>query len=329
MEVGKMIGRIRGLLGAVALLLAGCGGGADGRQLQLAGAVDRPADYSGSALRRLPATTASSTIVTSSQVRSYTGVGTWALLDGAGIQTDASKKNDVLNRYLLATGANGYKVVFSLGELHPDFGNMASLVAYAETLNGVSSSLGSSDEPLRITAPGDVTGGRYVSALARLDVKASGSSVVGSGSGSGSGSGVAPSVAVSGAVTAPRQFDLAALQALPATAQTVGGSVYTGVSLWTLLNTVTGLRYDSTVKNATLAMYAVATGSDGYKALVSLGEIDPGVGNRTALVAYSVDGAPLGRNGVARLVVPGDTKLGRSVSNLQSIEVFTAADAVR
>ena len=71
----------------------------------------------------------------------------------------------------------------------------------------------------------------------------------------------------------------------------------------------------------------LTTGSDGYKVVFALGEIDPGFDNRNAVVAYSINGAGLGANGVARLVVPGDVKLGRSVSNLVAIEVFAAPSA--
>jgi hypothetical protein len=114
------------------------------------------------------------------------------------------------------------------------------------------------------------------------------------------------------------------LQTLPATTLTVGTSTYTGVSLWTLLNTA-GLKLDTTIKNPSLSMVAVATGSDGYKALVTLGEIDPSFGNRPAIIAYSVNGAALGTPGDTRLVVGNDIKQGRSVSNLVAIEVITAA----
>ncbi len=315
---------ISGAVAASALVLAGCGGGSnwDGGRLDVAGSVDKPAAYSYFDLLRLPATTQSVqfTSGSGSQSRVFTGTNLWALLSTSGIKVDTTQRGDINNRYVLATAEDGYRSVFSLGELNPDFGNQPNLVAYAETTNGVSTVL-ASDGPFRTTAPGDTKGGRYVSNLTRLDVRASGSTATGIGGGLSSG------FAVSGAVTKPMRFDLAALQALPATTQTVGGSAYTGVSLWHLLNTTTGLKLDSTVKNPSLSMYAVATGSDGYKALVSLGEIDPGFGNRTALIAYSVNGSLLDRNGVARLVVPGDAKLGRSVSNLVSLEVFAAAAA--
>jgi len=137
--------------------------------------------------------------------------------------------------------------------------------------------------------------------------------------------GSSPRFTVSGAVAKRATFDIAALQALPATTQTVSSNSYTGVSLWTLLNDSTvGLKPDTGVRNPLLSMYVVLVGSDGYRAVVSLAEIAPESGNRTALVAYSLNGAPLGRNGMARLVMAGDVKPGRSVARLAAIEVFAA-----
>ncbi|HMN84047.1 MAG TPA: hypothetical protein PKA20_29540 [Burkholderiaceae bacterium] len=87
------------------------------------------------------------------------------------------------------------------------------------------------------------------------------------------------------------------------------------------------LRTRSDIRNDTLGMYVVATGSDGYKAVVSVAEIDPGFGNQPDLIAYSINGAPVGANGFARLVVPNDVRAGRWVSNLIGLEIFRAAGA--
>ena len=142
--------------------------------------------------------------------------------------------------------------------------------------------------------------------------------------------GISPSFTVSGAVGKRATFDLAALQALPAVTLTVGSNTYTGVSLWALLNDASvGLKPDTAVRNPVLSTYAVVVGSDGYRAVVSLAEIAPESGNRMALVAYSLNGAPLGRNGMARLVMAGDVKPGRSVARLAAIEVFAAQPSGR
>jgi len=332
--------------GVAALLLAGCGGGGDGGgvfvplvpapapvpvpppppppppppapAVQLGGAVDRPAAFTQADLAARAPVTATYSFSSGSgpQTHTYTGANLWSLLGDAGIQVDGAVKNDVLSRYLLATGADGYKVVFALGELNPDFGNKAATVAYAETTAGVSAPLGTTDGPFRVTAPGDVKGGRYVSNLTRLDVVAAPATAAGTGG--------APSAsfAVSGKVTGPRSFNAADLKGMLAAPDlTIGANVYRGVNLFTLLS---GLGLPTTPKNATLGMYAVVTGSDGYRATLSLGEIDPGFGNKAAMIAYQANSVDLTSDGFARLIVPGEVKQGRSVSKVIAIEVFSA-----
>jgi hypothetical protein len=312
-------------LGSLALLaslaLTACGGGGDeGPSVRIDGAVDRPTSVNTAMLDQRPHVTQTVQYLSGStpQQRSYVGADLWSLLSDQGVQTDPGQRNDTLNRYVLATASDGYRTVFALGELDPSLGNKGSMLAYAEIANGSTTAIGTEDGPFRVTAPGDVRGGRYVSQLVGLEVRASQSVAAGSGGGASAG------FTVSGAVGQPMGFDLAQLQALPASTVTVGASTYTGVSLWHLLNSVTGLTTNAAQHNALLGMYVVATGSDGYKAMLSLGEIHPNFGNRDALLVYAVDGAPLDRSGVARLVVPRDARSSRHVSNLIALEVMTA-----
>jgi hypothetical protein len=97
------------------------------------------------------------------------------------------------------------------------------------------------------------------------------------------------------------------------------------VSLWTLL-TDAGIVTNPAIKNDILNYYVLATGSDGYEAIFSLGELDPMFGGTGLpdLIAYAVNGGPLGPDGFARVVVPGDNFGGRYVSNLVSLEVIDA-----
>ena len=55
------------------------------------------------------------------------------LLSNAGLVTDPNIKNDLLGKYLVATGSDGYKAVIALGEIAPRFGNRDNLVAYSST----------------------------------------------------------------------------------------------------------------------------------------------------------------------------------------------------
>jgi hypothetical protein len=288
-------------------------------QFQVTGAVTSPTTYSLAGLQGLPAVTQTDTLLAgnSAQTHIYTGATLWGVLNASGIVVNANK-NDVLNRYVLATGSDGYKVVLSLGELSPNFGNRPDLAAYSEWVNGTPTLLGS-DGFARVTAPGDVKGGRYVSNLVDLDVRSSGSTQA------GTGGGLSSQFQVTGAVGAAKTFDLAALQALPMITRTVGGVAFTGVSFWDLLSSAVGINQDPLVKNDLLGKYVVATGSDGYKAVFSLGELDPDFGNQPDLIAFSADGASLGADGFARIVVPDDVRAGRRVSNLVSLEVFSAA----
>jgi hypothetical protein len=104
---------------------------------------------------------------------------------------------------------------------------------------------------------------------------------------------------------------------------------YTGVSLWTLIQDA-GLLTDPSIKNDLLSFFVVATGSDGYRAIISLGEIAPNFGNQPDLVAYkdtSGQLGPGGSDGALRLIVPGDVAGGRYVSNLVSLQVVDATAA--
>ena len=291
-------------------------------QLSVTGAVEHPAVFDAAKLGVLTSVTQSVTYGSGSGTQSHTykGTGLWGVLNGAGIVTTGAK-NDILNRYVLATGSDGYKVVFSLGELNPNFGNRPDLLAYSEQVGSSWAPLGA-DGFARVTAPGDAKGGRYVSNLVNLDVRASGSTK------SGTGGGVSTQFTVSGQVNKTMSFDLAALKILPSVTQTVGTSTYTGVSLWSLLDSTVGISTNSAIKNDILSMYVVATGSDGYKSVFSMGELNPAFGNQPDLIAYSLNGDPLTTNGFARLVVPNDVKAGRHVSNLVSLEVCRATSAV-
>src|SRR5277367_129172 len=63
----------------------------------------------------------------------YTGTTLWNLLNDAGGVTTTTAKNDILSKYVIATGSDGYQAVFSLGEIDPSFGAQPVMVAYADT----------------------------------------------------------------------------------------------------------------------------------------------------------------------------------------------------
>jgi hypothetical protein len=74
-------------------------------------------------------------------------------------------------------------------------------------------------------------------------------------------------------------------------------------------------------KNSLLGFYFSIGANDGYQVILSGGELDPSFGNAPILLAWEEDGASLtGDEGPLRLVVPGDTKGGRYVTGVITIE---------
>ncbi|GAA4020941.1 molybdopterin-binding oxidoreductase [Deinococcus rubellus] len=139
--------------------------------------------------------------------------------------------------------------------------------------------------------------------------------------------GAAPSVVVTGAVSQPMTLTLEAVRALPAQTVTLSSTAagqpvqhsYTGALLSDVLKAAKPT-FRPEIKNDALRYALLASGRDGYSALFSWGELDPGFGNRAVLIAYAQDGQPLDAvNGPLRLVVPGDGKAGRYVSTLSRL----------
>lgn len=123
-----------------------------------------------------------------------------------------------------------------------------------------------------------------------------------------------------GLVMTPADYDREALGKLPQTSLTIGKTVYSGVSLWTLLSKADIVTRPD-IKNGILRGFIIATASDGYKVVISLGEVDPDFGNQPCLIATQKDGADFTSGGFAQLVFPNDVKKGRWVHGLTGLKV--------
>jgi molybdate transport system substrate-binding protein len=98
-------------------------------------------------------------------------------------------------------------------------------------------------------------------------------------------------------------------------------TTFTGALLWDVLGAAEP-NFNTDVRNDKLGMFIVATGSDGYQAVIAWGEIDPDFGNQPILLAYDESGVPI--DGGVRLVVPDDKQDGRYVSGLVDISLRDA-----
>jgi hypothetical protein len=128
----------------------------------------------------------------------------------------------------------------------------------------------------------------------------------------------------------PLRLSAADLKAMPQTtvsfhnSHTNADESYSGVRLADLLAKM-GVPLGSDLRGEALANYVVATGSDGYKAVLALGEVDPSFHPGEVIVADTMDGKPLdAHSGPFKLVVTEDKRPARSVRNLVTIELKSA-----
>lgn len=260
----------------------------------------------------------------------YTGVPLWVLLGGSmgtGSSTNGNVipngggNNAILRSYVTATGSDGSQSLLSIGEVNRWFGGNGPILA--DDVNATPTLVayqvnGTLLQTPQLILPSDATGTRNIVDLVSLDVGGL-PPLTGPG-------GTTTSFTVSGGANPTATYDLAALMALPATtAEDVvarqGGNLltpndFTGVELWDLLELAGIAQYD------VLTSYVVAMGSDGYQTVFSFGELHPEYGERLALVAYDdANGTLAGGSGFARLVLDGDWRGGRYVSNLASLTI--------
>ncbi|MBV9322386.1 MAG: molybdate ABC transporter substrate-binding protein [Chloroflexi bacterium] len=140
----------------------------------------------------------------------------------------------------------------------------------------------------------------------------------------------APEVAVSGLVGNPRSFSMDGLKQL--LSETVDVSFeagqgtttasFTGTRLLNVFEAAGGPRLPNDMNNAKLRTTVMVTGADGYQVALGWGELDPEFGAAPIMLAYLQDGKPMGdKQGMARLVVPGDKRGGRYVSTVKGIDI--------
>lgn len=125
----------------------------------------------------------------------------------------------------------------------------------------------------------------------------------------------------------PVHLTVAELKTLPHISVTVhnphnnADETYSGVRLAELLGKVSA-PVGAELHGKALANYVVATGSDGYRAVLALGEVDPSFHPGEVIVADTLNGNALDEHsGPLKLVVTEDKRPARSVRNLTMIEL--------
>ncbi|MDX6457441.1 MAG: hypothetical protein QOE55_1138 [Acidobacteriaceae bacterium] len=103
-------------------------------------------------------------------------------------------------------------------------------------------------------------------------------------------------------------------------AHSKANETYSGVPLADLLSKV-GVPLGESVRGKLFLTGVVASGMDGYGVLYSLAEVDPSIHTGDVIVADTVDGKKLDKDGVFKMVSSEERRPARWVRNLASISV--------
>jgi len=133
--------------------------------LSVQGDIAAPLSLTADDLAKLPRETATVPAPDGSKIV-YEGVTLLAVLQKAGAPFGKQLRGKVLSTYVLAKAADGYQVVFTLGELDPDFGNETILLADKRDGKPLPDKQG----PFRLVCPNDHEGARSVRMLQVLEV---------------------------------------------------------------------------------------------------------------------------------------------------------------
>ena len=134
--------------------------------LSVSGDVTTPLSLSLDALKQMPRKTIHVKNEHAQEEEVYEGVPLAAILKQAGVPQGAQIRGKAMAIYVLAQGADGYQVLFSLPELDSDFEDSDVLVA--DTMGGkpINEKLG----PLRLVVPHDKRPARWVRMLTGIKV---------------------------------------------------------------------------------------------------------------------------------------------------------------
>ncbi|GLW09122.1 molybdopterin-binding oxidoreductase [Microtetraspora sp. NBRC 13810] len=143
-------------------------------------------------------------------------------------------------------------------------------------------------------------------------------------------------VRLSGEVRSPRVWSMPDLRALPQRAAEVSFTCgrtglrrhrYTGPLLLDVARAAEPL-WDASERKDRLRFLVSVLGGDGHHTVLSWGEIDPEFGNAQVLLGVRMDDDDLDGRG-PHLVVPGDRRGGRQVSEIVEVRICTDASAWR
>jgi Oxidoreductase molybdopterin binding domain len=129
--------------------------------LKVEGAVPTPLSLTAEDLAKLPRATA--TLSADGTTTTYEGVLLYDILVKAGWQFGHGMTGKPMASYLLATGKDGYQVLFALPEIDPQFSGAKVIIA--DKADGAP--LPAREQPFRIVAPEDKMHARSIYSLVK------------------------------------------------------------------------------------------------------------------------------------------------------------------
>lgn len=134
---------------------------------------------------------------------------------------------------------------------------------------------------------------------------------------------------ITGAVENPLELTRADLEAMPRIRETTPHRheenrtvTYEGVTLDELLRRAGAPIANDSGQRSNLAGYVVIRGSDGYRVVYAMAELDPSYAGRALLLADSADGGPLEEaHFPLRVINKGEQRFSRWIRKVDRIEV--------
>jgi len=233
--------------------------------------------------------------------------------------------------YILVTGADGHRALYSVGELDPRFGNGTVTI----TCSGSAKNNRSCNRGYHC----DLAGlGRSVRNVSTIDAIHAFTHMKGvTVDGAKDVHPFSPMLIVSGEGVTPKTYNLAALQALPQVIFDASASTANTVGIWHGPRLVDVLK-DAGVDTKDMNSYIIVQATDGYAAVLSMYEATQLTGAQYALLGISdtlnntlnngtcTDAVSANTTckdgGFVRLVLPKDLAAGRWTSNTSQIIVY-------
>jgi DMSO/TMAO reductase YedYZ molybdopterin-dependent catalytic subunit len=134
--------------------------------LHVSGAVSQPLALSLEDLASMPRTKL--TAKEHGQTATYEGVALTEILQKAGAPLGKLLRGKAMASYVLVTAHDGYRVVFALPELDPDFTDASKQIILADTADG--KPLPEKQGPVRIVVPQEKKGARWIRMVETIEV---------------------------------------------------------------------------------------------------------------------------------------------------------------